>query len=122
MCLAPSQIWRDGQLAMMVGTPGSFGIMETTPQMMMNLIDFGYSIQAAIEAPRFRTATGVELPIEGRIDPGVAQQLQQRGHDVQLIDDWTAFVGGGQGILIDPDSGAFYGGADPRRDGYALAY
>ena len=31
-----------------------------------------------------------------------------------------AGVGGGQGIHVDPDSGAFMGGADPRRDGYAL--
>jgi len=30
-------------------------------------------------------------------------------------------VGGGQGISRDPESGAFVAGADPRRDGYALA-
>jgi gamma-glutamyltranspeptidase len=29
-------------------------------------------------------------------------------------------VGGGQGIVRDPESGAFVGGADPRRDGYAI--
>lgn len=122
MCLAPSQIWREGRLAMMVGTPGSFGIMQTTPQMMMNLMDHGYSIQAAIEAPRFRTGTGMELPVEGRIASDVVEELRRRGHEVQVLDDWTPFVGGGQGILIDPDTGSFFGGADPRRDGYALAY
>jgi gamma-glutamyltranspeptidase / glutathione hydrolase len=122
MCLAPSQTWRDGRLALMVGTPGSFGIMQTTPQMMMNVLDHGYSIQAAIEAPRFRTMTDNELPVEGRIAPDVVEALRARGHEVQVLDDWTPFVGGGQGILIDPESGAFFGGADPRRDGYALAY
>jgi gamma-glutamyltranspeptidase / glutathione hydrolase len=122
MCLAPSQTWRDGKLALMVGTPGSFGIMQTTPQMMMNVLDHGYSIQAAIEAPRFRTMTGTELPIEGRITDEVIEGLRRKGHEVQVLEPWTPFVGGGQGILIDPESGAFFGGADPRRDGYALAF
>ncbi|MBA2453986.1 MAG: gamma-glutamyltransferase [Chloroflexia bacterium] len=122
MCLAPSQTWKDGRPFMMVGTPGSFGIMQTTPQMMMNVLDYGFSIQAAIEAPRFRTMTGMELPVEGRIPSGVVEELRRKGHEVQLLDDWTPFVGGGQGIMIDPDSGAFFAGADPRRDGYALAY
>jgi gamma-glutamyltranspeptidase/glutathione hydrolase len=89
--------------------------------MMMNLLDHGYSIQAAIEAPRFRTGTGTELPMEGRIAADVVDELRQRGHEVQVLDDWTPFVGGGQGILVDPDTGAFFGGADPRRDGYAMA-
>ncbi len=122
MCLAPSQIWRDGTLFLMVGTPGSFGIMQTTPQMMMNVIDFGYSIQAAIEAPRFRTGNGTELIVEGRVPADVLDELRRRGHEVKVVDDWTPMVGGGQGILIDPESGAFSAGADPRRDGYGLAF
>jgi gamma-glutamyltranspeptidase len=48
--------------------------------------------------------------------------LRARVHDVQVLEPWTPFVGGGQGILIDPESGAFFAGADPRRDGYALAF
>ena len=31
-------------------------------------------------------------------------------------------VGGGQGIMVDPETGSFMGGADPRRDGYALGW
>lgn len=122
MCLAPSQVWRDGELQFMVGTPGSFGIMQTTPQMIMNIIDHGFSIQAAIEAARFRTMTGTHLPIENRIAPETVAGLMERGHEVELLEPWTPFVGGGQGIYIDRETGAFFAGADPRRDGYALAY
>jgi gamma-glutamyltranspeptidase / glutathione hydrolase len=120
-CLSPSQVWRDGKPFLVVGTPGSFGIMQTTPQMIMNVLDHGFSIQAAIEAPRFRTGFGRELWIERRIDDNVVQDLRRLGHEVQLLDSWTPFVGGGQGLMRDPDSGAFLAGADPRRDGYALA-
>jgi gamma-glutamyltranspeptidase/glutathione hydrolase len=122
MCLAPSQTWRDGELFLTIGTPGSFGIMQTTPQMMLNVLDYEFSVQAAIEAPRFRTITGYELPIEGRVADDVIGELRRRGHAVEVLDPWTPFVGGGQGILVDPDSGTYMAGADPRRDGYALAY
>ncbi len=121
-CLSPAQVWKNGKPFMVIGTPGSFGIMETTPQMLLNVLDQEMSIQAAIEAPRFRTGTGRELPLEGRIPAEVREALTHLGHEVQVLPDWTMFVGGGQGIMVDPDSGAFLAGADPRRDGYALAW
>jgi gamma-glutamyltranspeptidase/glutathione hydrolase len=121
-CLSPAQIWKDGKLFACIGTPGSFGIMETTPQMMMNLMDHGFSIQAAIEAPRFRTANERELLMEGRFPEDVRGQLRQWGHELLMQEDWTMMFGGGQGIMVDPDSGALMGGADPRRDGYAIAW
>ncbi len=120
--MSPAQVWKDGRLFMVIGTPGSFGIMETTPQMMMNVLDHGFSIQSAIEAPRFRTATGTELPMEGRIPAEVRAELEKLGHQIQVLDDWTMFVGGGQGVMVDQESGALMGGADPRRDGYAMAW
>jgi gamma-glutamyltranspeptidase/glutathione hydrolase len=39
-----------------------------------------------------------------------------------VLDDYSWLVGGGQGILIDPDTGVYSGGADPRRDGYAMGW
>jgi gamma-glutamyltranspeptidase/glutathione hydrolase len=122
MCLAPCIVLRDGRPAIAIGTPGSYGILQTTPQMLMNLLDHGFSIQAAIEAPRFRTQRGYELVMEGRIPAEVRAELERRGHQVRVMEDWSAFFGGGQGVMIDPDSGALLGGADPRRDGYALAW
>jgi len=122
MCLAPTVTLRDGRPFMVIGTPGSFGILETTPQMIVNVIDHGFSIQAAIEAPRFRTYEGTTLEMEARIPKAVRDELQERGHKIRLIDDWSHLVGGGQGIMIDPDSGALLGGADPRRDGYAIGW
>jgi gamma-glutamyltranspeptidase / glutathione hydrolase len=121
-CLSPAQVWKGDRLFMVIGTPGSFGIMETTPQMMLNILDFGFSIQAGIEAPRFRTANGTELLMEGRIPEEVRAQLRQWGHNLLMQDNWTMMFGGGQGVMVDPDSGALMGGADPRRDGYAMAW
>jgi gamma-glutamyltranspeptidase/glutathione hydrolase len=122
MCMAPAIINRDGTLFMAIGTPGSFGILQTTPQMISNVIDHGFSIQAAIEAPRFRTYEGTTLEVEARIGKPVRDELAGRGHAIRLIDDWSFLVGGGQGIMVDPETGVLMGGADPRRDGYAIGW
>ena len=50
----------------------------------------------------------------------VRDALAARGHDVRALPEWTAGVGGGQGIAVDQDEGSLMGGADPRRDGYAI--
>ena len=141
MCVAPCQIFRDGRLFLSIGTPGGWGIPQTTPQMIVNALDFGMDTQEAIDAPRFRcavsisespahlpgstplpTGTGQELLIEGRVPADVLVALEGYGHRVQRLVEWTPAVGGGHGVKIDPESGARIGGADPRRDGVAIGF
>ena len=120
--MAPTIIFKNGKPFLLIGTPGAFGILQTTVQMISNVLDHGYSIQAAIEAPRFRIFGNREIAMEARFPASVREELARRGHQIQLLDDWSPVVGGGQGILIDPESGAYGGGADPRRDGYAIGW
>jgi gamma-glutamyltranspeptidase/glutathione hydrolase len=119
--MSPTQVFRDDTFRLSIGTPGSFGILQTTPQMLLNVVEFGMAIQEAIEAPRVRVYRDRLVDVEGRIPPETREGLAGRGHQVNVIEDWSWVVGGGQGIVRDPESGALQGGADPRRDGYALA-
>jgi len=119
--MAPMQIFRDGRFFMSIGTPGSYGILQTTPQMLLNVLEFDMNIQEAIEAPRVRVYRDRLVDAESRIAADTRDDLARRGHQVNVIDDWSWVVGGGQGITRDPESGALQGGADPRRDGYAIA-
>jgi gamma-glutamyltranspeptidase / glutathione hydrolase len=121
-CLSPAQIYRDGRFYATIGTPGSWGILQTTPQMMLNLLVHRMNIQEAIEAPRFRFYGGRSVSMEGRIAESVRNELARRGHEITVLPDLHWSVGGGHGTLRDPESGVFQGGADPRRDGYALAW
>jgi hypothetical protein len=119
--MSPTQVFRDGGFLLSIGTPGSFGILQTTPQMILNVLEFDMLMQEAIEAPRVRVYRDRLVDVEGRIPESVRAGLAARGHQVNVIEDWSWVVGGGQGIRRDPESGALQGGADPRRDGAALA-
>jgi gamma-glutamyltranspeptidase/glutathione hydrolase len=119
--MSPTQVFRDGAFHVSIGTPGSYGILQTTPQMLLNVLEFGMNIQEAIEAPRVRVYRDRLIDAEARISAETRAGLAQRGHQVNAIDDWSWIVGGGQGIVRDPESGVLMAGADPRRDGYALA-
>ena len=119
--MSPTQVFQDGAFALSIGTPGSYGILQTQPQMMLNFLEFGLNLQEAIEAPRIRVYRDRLLDAESRISEATRAELGRRGHQVNVIDDWSWLVGGGQGIARDPESGALMAGADPRRDGYALA-
>lgn len=120
--MAPCIVTRDGQLVLGIGTPGSYGILQTTLQMVLNALDFDVPIQTAIEAPRVRAFERFRVDVESRVDQAVIADLQQRGHDVRLLEPFTWAVGGGHGISVDAHTGALQGGADPRRDGQAVAY
>ena len=119
--MSPTQVFRDGAFAFSVGTPGSYGILQTQPQMLLNLLEFGFTIQEAIEQPRVRVYRDRLVDAESRIPESTRDDLRKRGHVINVLDDWSWVVGGGQGIARDPESGAWMAGADPRRDGYALA-
>lgn len=119
MCMSPSISTRDGQPVLALGTPGSYGIMQTQAQAMVQYVDFGLPLQEAIEAPRARLWDGRLVEIENRIAPETIAELVRRGHDAQAFDvGWTMRCGGMQAIAVDPATGIFTGAADPRRDGY----
>ena len=119
--MSPTQVFRDGRFALSIGTPGSYGILQTTAQMLLNVLEFGFNVQEAIEMPRVRVYRDRVVDAEARIPSATREALAARGHSINVIDEWSWIVGGGQGIARDAESGALMAGADPRRDGYALA-
>src|SRR5438093_1672652 len=119
--MSPTQVFDDGNFFLSIGTPGSYGILQTTAQMLLNVLEFGMNVQEAIEAPRVRVYRDRLVDAEARITPEVRAGLAARGHQVNEIGDWSWIVGGGQGLMRDAASGALMAGGDPRRDGYALA-
>lgn len=119
MCMSPSLSTRDGLPVLALGTPGSYGIMQTQAQAMVQHLDFGLPLQEAIEAPRARLWDGSAIEVENRVAQETIAALRQHGHDIKPFDvGWTMRVGGMQAVAVDPATGRLTGAADPRRDGY----
>jgi gamma-glutamyltranspeptidase/glutathione hydrolase len=128
---SPVIVLKDGKLVLAIGTPGGEGIGQTEFQAIVNVLDFGMSIQEAIEAPRFlvdpdpnfyKPGASTALQIERRVSAEAIHKLEAMGHTVRPLPEFTAAVGGMQGILIDLKRGTMTGGADPRRAGYAIGW
>ena len=120
--VAPTQTFKDGKFHLSIGTPGGYGILQTTPQMLMNVLDYGMNVQQAIEAPRFKYTLGTHVVMEERFPWHVRHALELRGHEVEVVESFSRLVGGAQGIQVDQEQGTFQGGADPRRDGGAVGF
>ncbi len=121
--IAPSQIYSgdDATFVASIGTPGSYGILHTTIQMIHQFLDCGKNIQEAIEAPRFRYYDVGALMFESRFDDGMLEQLGAMGYEYGLLPPYTNAVGGAHAIHRT-SHGTYLGAADPRRDGFALGY
>jgi len=127
--IAPVHLFRDGAFWGTIGTPGSYGILVTTVQVLVHLIDFGLNLQDAIGAPRFRWIDDVGDPLparairmESRFPEATRDAIAARGYTVEMLGAWSMRVGGVQGILADGRTGWIAGAADPRRNGYAIGW
>ena len=125
--LIPAMLYREGKPYLVYGSMGGEGQPQTHAAMISRIIDFGYDVQQAIEAPRWlmgRTwGTKVQdLALEGRISDLVANELKRRGQPVKPVEDWNDNMGHAQAIRLNPQTGFLEGGADPRGDGSAIGY
>ena len=121
MCLAPSISRRDGEAVLALGTPGSYGILQTQVQALVHHQIFGLDLQAAIDAPRARLWDDRRVDLEARVEPAVMAELAARGHDIHTCEAFSMSCGGMQAIARDPINRALTGAADSRRDGAAIA-
>ncbi|WP_237478133.1 gamma-glutamyltransferase [Lichenibacterium dinghuense] len=51
--MSPTIVSKDGKLAMVIGSPGGSTIITTVVQAIVNVVDHGMTVSAAIDAPRF---------------------------------------------------------------------
>jgi gamma-glutamyltranspeptidase/glutathione hydrolase len=119
---SPLIVMKDGEPVLAIGTPGSDGIWQRLAQVLVNIIDFGMDVQAAVAAPRMiyggYQETGTDPPpifdVESRIPAATLEGLRARGYTLEVIPSGEGSV---NGIRRDPRTGFLFGAADPRRFG-----
>lgn len=119
--MTPTIVERDGQLFMVVGTPGGSTIITSVFQTIINVIEFGMNMQEAVNAGRFHSQWLPEVifPEKGAINRADSLELVRMGH--RFDGHYWGGIGRVDAILIRPD-GKLEGGADPRGDDTAAGY
>jgi gamma-glutamyltranspeptidase/glutathione hydrolase len=123
--IAPTIVMREGRPRIALGSHGGYYILQTTPQMIINLIDFDMNVQQAIAAPRISFTAPNSYAVDAGMPASVQGGLEAAGHDV-YIDEYG--LGNAHGLTIEYGPGKageptrFTGGADPRAEGIATGY
>ncbi|MEY4048499.1 MAG: hypothetical protein RL284_2050 [Bacteroidota bacterium] len=117
--MTPTIVEENGQLKMVVGTPGGATIITSVFQVVLNTLEMGMNMQQAVEYPRFHhqwmpekiTAEPKRFSEEQQI------RLQTKGYTFAPV----SAIGLVEGILVLPN-GNLQGGADSRGDDTVSAY
>ncbi len=115
--MTPTILRKDGEPWMTLGSPGGSRIITTVLQVVMNVIDYGLDIEAAVAAPRFHHQWRPNrISLEPEHPTDVVQRLLDMGHDVWMSDrHWSS----AQVVQWDAEKRIFWGASDPRSDGLA---
>ena len=127
--MSPTIVSQNGQPVMVVGTPGGSRIITAVLLTLLNTIDYGMSLQEAVDAPRFHQQWLPDLTsVENfALSPDTRQMLEAKGHKLgpaQPANHVTAVMIGAPSLGGKPvGNSRFYGANDPRRNtGLALGY
>lgn len=127
--MSPTIVTRSGQPVLVVGTPGGSRIITAVLHTILNVIDYGMTVQEAVDMPRFHqqwmpAATKLEAHA---LSPDTRKLLEAMGHQfdtAQPANHMAAILVGGPALGAKPVGAMrFFGANDPRwNTGLALGY
>jgi gamma-glutamyltranspeptidase/glutathione hydrolase len=110
--MAPTMVFRNGELELVTGSPGGSRIITTVTEIISDLIDFNMNIAEATTAPRIHhQGEPDELQVERGISVDTIRILKSLGQNVVERDAW------GSAQSIWRADGLLMGAADARQRG-----
>ncbi len=124
--MTPTIVLKDGKVFFATGSPGGPTIINTVLQTIVNVIDFGMTLQQAVDAPRVHHQWLPDQIYWELLDlqADTRTTLEQMGHkfrDKPGFSDLDS-IGDAHSVMIDPATGLRLGAADPRRGGAAAGW
>jgi gamma-glutamyltranspeptidase/glutathione hydrolase len=106
---------RDGRFVGAIGSPGGNAILAYVGKVLVGVLDWGLSVQDAINLPNLIARNASFSGEADRFQPGIVEALRGRGVDVRPGQGEDS---GLHGVFLR--NGRLDGGADPRREGVVL--
>ena len=119
--MTPTILAQNGKPVMAIGSPGGRTIINTTMQVILNVVDHGMNIAEAIEEGRIHHQWLPDITSfeEGRFSRDSLRLYEAKGHETRT----RGTQGAAMGIWIDYEAGIYQGASDSRRgDGAAVGY
>jgi gamma-glutamyltranspeptidase/glutathione hydrolase len=112
--MSPTIVMKDGQVVMVLGSPGGARIITTVLQVILNVVDHGMTIREAVDAPRVHLQW---IPDELRIEKSglsadTAAKLAEMGYKIVVRGN----MGDVNAIMVDPVNKVFLIASDPRNE------
>ncbi len=119
--MTPTIVEKDGELYMVVGTPGGSTIITAVAQTILNVYEFNLSMQEAVNAPRFHHQWLPDMIMfeEEGFSTELKEELKSKGYSI--LEGRTRIIGKVDAIRVLPD-GQLEGGADKRGDDKAMGF
>ena len=118
--MSPTIIETNGQLKMVLGSPGGSTIITTVLQNILNVLHYNMTIQESVSEPRFHHQWLPDnIKFEPSFDTVVFGPLKKLGYKIDNSN--FQVIGKTDAILVLPD-GRLEGGADPRGDDKAEGF
>ncbi len=101
--LAPTILLKNHKPYLILGGSGAERIISMLAQIIINVVDFKLTLEAAILSPRFHyNYYDDTIKMETRIEANEIEYLKRLGHKINLKTDYDDYFGSAQAILLDP--------------------
>ncbi|MGB2172149.1 MAG: gamma-glutamyltransferase [Flavobacteriaceae bacterium] len=119
--MTPTIVEKNGNLYMVVGTPGGSTIITSVFQTILNVYEHGMSMQQAVNAPRFHHQWLPDMVVlePEKFSSEIVNELQAMEHNLSA--QYSRIIGKVDAILMDKNNDLSVG-ADPRGDDAAATY
>ena len=121
--MTPTIVEKKGKLFMVVGTPGGSTIITSVYQTILNVIEFGMTMQEAVDAPRFHhqwKPDSIKFERDMDIDKVTEKELNKLGYP--SIKRGNSIIMGQVDAILVKENGKLEAGADRRNYNSAAGF